>query len=98
MSNQTKGRYCPDCGGALLNPSRCSCGWKTKAEEKAEGRNYPGSCMVIDCRSNTDVVTWVNGSPITRCCWHYSQDLQRAGKNQLRPPSVEEARAQNQRS
>jgi hypothetical protein len=94
----SKSKYCQDCGGALLNPDRCSCGWKSKAAEKESGKTYPGTCMVVDCKADTDVVTWVNDRPITRCCWHYSEDLRRAGKNQLRPPSVEEARAQNQRS
>lgn len=85
--NLTKGRYCPDCGGALLNPERCSCGWKARAAEKESAKNYPENCMVMGCKSATDVVCWVDGQPITRCCWHYTQDQRNVGKNQLRMPS-----------
>jgi hypothetical protein len=84
----SKNKYCQDCGGALLNPDRCPCGWKTKAIAQETSRNYPGSCMVVDCREDIVVVVWVNDRPVTRCCWHYTQDLHRAGKHQLRAPSA----------
>jgi hypothetical protein len=73
-------KYCPDCGDPLTNPKRCNCGWVFKESAKS----YPETCMSIGCDKKTDVVFWSNGSPITRCAWHYTQDLRGTKKNQLR--------------
>jgi hypothetical protein len=76
-------KYCPDCGGPLLNQERCSCGWKARAEKESL-KTYPEDCMVVGCKHKTDVVVWKDEKPITRCSWHYSEDLKRSGKHQMR--------------
>ena len=75
------GRYCPDCGDPLTNPQKCKCGWRLKRES---GKQYSENCMCAGCKNKTDVIMWNNGELITRCAWHYTEDLRSAGKNQLR--------------
>lgn len=59
--------------------------------ERASAPTYSEGCMVYGCKEKTVVVSWVNGSPITRCCACYDRDLRRTGKQQLR---IDEARYQ----
>jgi hypothetical protein len=80
----SKNKYCQDCGGALLNPARCSCGWKAKKETAEWRKDYPENCMVFGCKRKTDIVIQSNDSKITRCGECYDQDLRRANKQQLK--------------
>jgi len=45
------------------------------------GKPYHPKCGVNGCTANTDVVIWRQGVPVTRCAWHYTEDVRRVRRD-----------------